>query len=89
MYFILILRIILYIFTHEIHGDDGRIYQIKIYKTMLTLINSLVATLYLLHRRPRLFLAQTSLAVKKTTRTFGGVLISLTTLIQAENHAGP
>ena len=30
------------------------------------------------HKRPRLFLAQTSLAVKKTTRTSGGDLISLT-----------
>ena len=36
MYFILMLRIILYIFSQEIYGDNGRIYQIKIYKEMLT-----------------------------------------------------
>ena len=47
---------ILYIFSQEIFGDNGRMYQIKIYKKMLIpnyymvvsvkLINSLVATLY-------------------------------------------
>ena len=37
MYFILILRIILYIFSHEIYEDNGKIYQIKIYKKILTL----------------------------------------------------
>ena len=30
------LMLILYIFSHEIYGDNGRIYQIKIYKKMLT-----------------------------------------------------
>ena len=30
------LRIILYIFSQEIYGDNGRIYKIKIYKKMLT-----------------------------------------------------
>ena len=55
MYFILMLRIILNIFSQEIYGDNGRIYQFKIYKKMLTpltvvtvpLINSVVATPYL------------------------------------------
>ena len=28
--------LILYIFSQEIYGDNGRIYQIKIYKKMLT-----------------------------------------------------
>ena len=28
--------LILYIFSHEIYGDNGRIYQINIYKNMLT-----------------------------------------------------
>ena len=36
MYFISMLRIILYIFSQEIYGDNGRIYQIKIYRKMLT-----------------------------------------------------
>ena len=38
MYFILMPRIIhvLYIFSQEIYGDNGRIYQIKIYKKTLT-----------------------------------------------------
>ena len=36
MYFTLMLRIILYIFSQEIYDDNGRIYQIKIYKNMLT-----------------------------------------------------
>ena len=36
MYFILMLRIILYIFSQEIYGDDGKMYQIKIYNKMLT-----------------------------------------------------
>ena len=30
------LMFILYIFSKEIYGDNGRIYQIKIYKKMLT-----------------------------------------------------
>ena len=30
------LMFILYIFSQEIYGDNGRIYQIKIYKKMLT-----------------------------------------------------
>ena len=32
----LMLRIILCIFSQDIYGDNGRIYQIKIYKKMLT-----------------------------------------------------
>ena len=28
--------LIIYIFSQEIYGDNGRIYQIKIYKKMLT-----------------------------------------------------
>ena len=51
------LRIIPYIFSQEIYGDNGRIYQIKIYKEMSTpnygcvgaTYNSLVATPYLPH----------------------------------------
>ena len=31
MFFILMLRTILYIFNQEIYGDNGRIYKIKIY----------------------------------------------------------
>ena len=30
------LRIILYTFSQELYGDNGRIYQINIYKKMLT-----------------------------------------------------
>ena len=30
------LMFMLYIFSQEIYGDNGRIYQIKIYKKMLT-----------------------------------------------------
>ena len=30
------LMFILYIFSQEIYGDNGKIYQIKIYKKMLT-----------------------------------------------------
>ena len=36
MYFISMLRIILYIFSQGIYGDNDRIYQNKIYKKMLT-----------------------------------------------------
>ena len=31
-----LVMLILYIFSQEIYGDNGRIYQIKIYKKMLT-----------------------------------------------------
>ena len=36
MYFILMLRKIIHIFSQEIYGDNGRINQITIYKKMLT-----------------------------------------------------
>ena len=59
-----IIGLILNIFSQEIYGDNGRIYQIKIYKKMLTpnyglsvpLINSLVATPYLAYLTCNVFL---------------------------------
>ena len=40
------LRIIFYIFSQEIYGDNGRIYQIKIFKKMLTTNYGCVSATY-------------------------------------------
>ena len=46
MYFILMLRKTLYISSQEIYGDNGRIYQIKVHKKMLTPNNGCVSATY-------------------------------------------